>query len=83
MINFPNEEDKIQFAERKRKGLVSRNSKLGGLIEIHGDGGKGSDWTSGCVALPNDTMDDLFSRLAPGSAVTIIGSKLSLSELLN
>jgi hypothetical protein len=83
MINFPNEEDKIQFAEKKRKGLVSRNSRLGGLIEIHGEGGKGSDWTSGCVALPNDYMDELFSRLSPGSPVTIIGSMVSLSDLLN
>jgi hypothetical protein len=83
MINFPNEEDKIQFAEKKRKGLVSRNSRLGGLIEIHGDGGKGSDWTSGCVALPNERMDELFSRLSTGSPVTIIGSMVSLSELLN
>ncbi len=83
MINFPNEEDKIQFEEKKRKGLLSRNSRLGGLIEIHGDGGKGSDWTSGCVALPNDRMDELFSKLSPGSPVTIIGSMNSLKELLN
>jgi hypothetical protein len=83
MINYPNEEDRIQFAERKRKGLLSRNSRLGGLIEIHGDGGKGSDWTVGCVALPNDRMDELFSRLSTGSPVTIVGSMVSLSELLN
>jgi hypothetical protein len=83
MINYPNEEDRSQFAERKRKGLLSRNSKLGGLIEIHGEGGKGSDWTVGCVALPNDRMDELYSRLSPGSPITIVGSMVSLAELLN
>lgn len=82
MINYPNEEDRIQFTERKRKGLLSRNSRLGGLIEIHGDGGKGSDWTIGCVALTNENMDEVYSRLLRGSPVTIIGSIASLSELL-
>lgn len=83
MINYPNEEDRAQFAERKRKGILSRNSKLGGLIEIHGDGGKGGDWTIGCVALQNENMDELFSRLSTGSPVTIVGSMVSLSDLLN
>jgi hypothetical protein len=83
MINYPNDEDRALFAERKRKGLLSRNSRLGGLIEIHGEGGKGGDWTIGCVALQNDNMDELFSRLSPGSPVTIVGSMVSLSELLN
>ena len=83
MINYPNDEDRAQFAERKRKGLLSRNSRLGGLIEIHGEGGKGGDWTMGCVALTSDNMDELFNRLAPGSPVTIVGSMVSLGELLN
>ena len=83
MINYPNEEDRTQFAEQKRKGMLSRNSRLGGLIEIHGEGGKGSDWTIGCVALPNDRMDELYSKLSPGSPITIVGSIASLSELLN
>jgi hypothetical protein len=83
MINYPNDEDRAQFAERKRKGILSRNSKLGGLIEIHGEGGKGGDWTIGCVALQNENMDELFNRLSPGSPVTIVGSTVSLSDLLN
>jgi hypothetical protein len=83
MINYPNNEDRAQFAERKRKGLLSRNSKLGGLIEIHGDGGKGGDWTIGCVALRNEGMEELYNRLSPGSPVTIVGSMVSLSDLLN
>jgi murein L,D-transpeptidase YafK len=83
MINYPNDEDRAQFAEKKRKGLLSRNSSLGGLIEIHGDGGKGGDWTIGCVALQNENMEELFNRMSPGSPVTIVGSMVSLSDLLN
>lgn len=83
MINYPNDEDRIQFREKKRKGILTRGSSLGGLIEIHGDGGKQSDWTSGCVALRNENMDEVFSKLGPGSPVTIVGSLVSLSDLLN
>lgn len=82
-INYPNDEDRAQFKEKKRKGILTRGSSMGGLIEIHGDGGKNADWTSGCVALRNDNMDELFSRLSPGSPVTIVGSLVSLSDLLN
>lgn len=83
MINYPNDEDRVRFIEKKRKGLLTRGSSLGGLIEVHGDGGKHSDWTSGCVALRDENMDELFSRMSSGSPVTIVGSLVSLSELLN
>jgi len=83
LINYPNDEDYVAFNSKKRQGLISKNSHIGGLIEIHGDGGKGDDWTSGCVALTNNEMDELFSRVSVGTPVTIIGSTKSLSELLN
>ena len=83
LINYPNEKDYAVFNSRIRQGLISKNSKIGGLIEVHGDGGKGDDWTSGCVALTNKDMDELFSRMSVGTPVTIVGSMMSLSELLN
>ena len=83
LINYPNDEDYASFNSRKRQGLISRNSRIGGLIEIHGDGGKGDDWTSGCIALRNSDIDELFSRVSVGTPVTIVGSMKSLSELLN
>lgn len=83
LINYPNEEDYALFNNKKRQGLISKNSRIGGLIEIHGDGGKGADWTSGCIALADYDIDDLFSRMSVGTPVTIIGSMISLSELLN
>lgn len=83
LINYPNEEDYAHFNSNKRQGLISKNSSIGGLIEIHGDGGKGDDWTSGCIALRNNEIDELFSRMSVGTPVTIVGSMMSLSELLN
>ncbi len=83
LINYPNEEDYAMFNSKKRQGSISRNSRIGGLIEIHGEGGKGADWTSGCIALSNSEIDELFSKTPVGTPVTIVGSMKSLSELLN
>jgi len=72
-LNYPNDEDRAQFARMRREGRIPRGSSLGGLIEIHGDGGRGKDWTKGCVALANPDMDDLFRRAGVGTPVTIVG----------
>lgn len=83
MLNYPNDEDRAEFAARRRSGQIPKSRGIGGLIEIHGNGGKGVDWTKGCVALPDDKIDELFSKLSVGSPVTIVGSTVSLSNLLN
>lgn len=59
LINYPNEED-------RKKG------KTGGLIEIHGEGLKGSDWTLGCMAPSNENMDKIFPFINEGDKVTIV-----------
>ena len=81
MINYPNEADKARFAEGVRKGLISKRANIGGLIEIHGGGGKGLNWTDGCVALTNEDMDKIFEMAEIGTPVTIIGSMKSLAEI--
>ncbi len=83
MLNYPNEEDRAEFAARRKSGQIPKSRGIGGLIEIHGNGGKGVDWTKGCVALTDDKIDELYSKLSVGSPVTIVGSTVSLSDLLN
>lgn len=47
-------------------------TRLGGMIEIHGDGsGRRRAWTRGCVALRNIHMDDLWSVVRVGTPVII------------
>ena len=85
LLNYPNEEDRAQFESLRRAGRLPRGARLGGLIEIHGEGGRGKDWTKGCVALKNQDVDDLFTRVDPGTPVTIVGGDGNggqLSELL-
>lgn len=74
LLDYPNEEDRRRFEIRKKRGMLPKNAKPGGLIEIHGHGGQGRDWTDGCVALSNADMDVLFDLVPEGTPVTIVGS---------
>lgn len=72
LINYPNEEDKRQFAEARTKGLIPRNVGIGSLIEIHGGGKEGM--TLGCVSLENKQMEELYGIVETGTPVTIVGA---------
>jgi hypothetical protein len=74
LLNYPNEEDLRSFRSARKRGALPAGAGIGGLIEIHGSGGRGEDWTMGCVALDNGDMDRLFARVGVGTPVTIIGS---------
>ena len=53
------------------------------MIEIHGNGGKGIDWTEGCVALTDKEMDVVFKIAKVGTPVTIVGSMVELENIVN
>jgi L,D-peptidoglycan transpeptidase YkuD (ErfK/YbiS/YcfS/YnhG family) len=74
LIDYPNPEDRARYAVGVRSGQVPRRAGIGSLIEIHGEGGQGDDWTDGCVALDNRDMDRVFARSRVGTPVTIVGT---------
>jgi lipoprotein-anchoring transpeptidase ErfK/SrfK len=74
LINYPNEEDRQRFLTLKSRKELGERSKIGGLIEIHGGGGRGFDWTDGCVALTDLEMEYVFKMVQVGAPVAIIGS---------
>lgn len=74
LIDYPNSEDRARYNFGKRSGQVPRRAGIGSLIEIHGDGGQGRDWTDGCVALTNSDMDRVFAKARVGTPVTIVGT---------
>ncbi len=82
-IDFPNDDDKKRFQEAKSRGDIPQNSRIGGLIAIHGGGGKGIDWTEGCVALENSDMDKLYAICSVGTPVAIVGSLTPLNKILD
>jgi len=72
LIDFPNTEDKRRFARNLAEGIISEHARIGANIEIHGEGGRNSDWTDGCVALSNADMDHLMQYVTTGTPVTIV-----------
>jgi hypothetical protein len=83
LLDYPNETDKAEFRREKANGNLPPSARIGGLIEIHGNGGKGIDWTEGCIALTDSEMDVVFRIAMEGTPVTIVGSMLDLNEVLN
>jgi lipoprotein-anchoring transpeptidase ErfK/SrfK len=80
LINYPNDEDQARYNSLVKSGSIPRRG-AGNLIEIHGDGGKGINWTDGCIALTNDEIDRLYDLVNVGTPVTIVGSLKSLQEI--
>lgn len=74
LLDYPNAEDRARYAFGKKSGAVPLRAGIGSLIEIHGDGGQGRDWTDGCVALTDQDMDKVFARSRVGTPVTIVGT---------
>ncbi|HEX7486040.1 MAG TPA: L,D-transpeptidase [Vicinamibacterales bacterium] len=74
LLDYPNAADRVEFSRARRNGDLPPSAGIGGAIEIHGEGGRGRDWTLGCVAVKNTDMDDLFARVGVGTPVTIVGS---------
>jgi murein L,D-transpeptidase YafK len=78
LIDFPTKADMDKFNERKSRGLIPKNAKIGGGIAIHGTWPHDDmavdlfqNWTNGCIALKNEDVDELYSLLPVGTSVTI------------
>ncbi|NTV82847.1 MAG: L,D-transpeptidase [Bacteroidales bacterium] len=80
LINYPNDDDKARYNANVKSGKIPKRG-IGNLIEIHGDGGKGRNWTAGCVALTDNDIDKLYELVGVGTPVTIVGSLKSLQEI--
>jgi hypothetical protein len=83
LLDYPNDKDMERFRSEIEHGSLPSSAKIGGLIEIHGNGGKGIDWTEGCVALTDKEMDVVFKFAKVGTPVTIVGSTVDLQNVVN
>jgi len=83
LLDYPNETDKEEFRKEVARGILPSSAKIGGLIEIHGNGGKGIDWTEGCIALTDSEMEVIFKVTKEGTPVTIVGSMVDLKQVLD
>lgn len=83
LLDYPNKEDQKRYNELVRLGKIPAGKGIGGLIEIHGEGGRGIHWTDGCIALDNSDMDVVYNLSAVNTPVIIVGSRQTLDEYLN
>ncbi len=85
-LSYPNAEDAVRGLREKiispeeydaivkaieEKRMPPQKTALGGEIYIHG-GGTESDWTEGCVALPDKEMKEIFDTISVGAKVIIL-----------
>lgn len=78
LLDYPNNESVQRFNERKQKGLLPKNARIGGGIAIHATRPEEEwtvdnfyNWTDGCVSVKYTEMKDLFSFIPVGTPVTI------------
>ena len=74
-LDYPNADDLTRFRQSKASGQLGARDRPGTLIEIHGHGGRGWDWTDGCVAVRDQEVEKLLERVRLGTPVTIVGSQ--------
>jgi murein L,D-transpeptidase YafK len=77
-LDYPTKESYEKFRERKEKGEIPVNARIGGSIGIHGTFphddyiiDRFKNWTMGCISMKNNDVEDLYSYLPVGTRVTI------------
>ncbi|WP_342349607.1 L,D-transpeptidase family protein [uncultured Nitrospira sp.] len=83
LLDYPTVAHQKRFQDAQAHGLVPEDRSIGGLIEIHGEGPNNDKATSGCIALENSTMDDVFDRAKVGTPVTIVGALNQDNDVVN
>jgi murein L,D-transpeptidase YafK len=78
LLDYPNQESYRRFNDRKSKGIIPSNAKIGNGIAIHATRPDEEwtvdnfyNWTDGCVSVKYTEMKDLFSYIPVGTPVTI------------
>lgn len=77
-LDYPTAESYEKFKERKAKGQIPANAKIGGSIGIHGVWpredfviDKYKNWTLGCISMKNAEVTELYNFTKVGTKVTI------------
>jgi lipoprotein-anchoring transpeptidase ErfK/SrfK len=77
-LDYPTKESFERFNQRKQRGEIPANARIGGAIGIHGTWphddyiiDRYKNWTMGCISMKNKDVEDLYSYLPVGTRVTI------------
>jgi len=77
-LDYPTKDSYEKFNERKQRGEIPGNARIGGGVGIHGTWphddyiiDRYKNWTNGCISMKNKDVEDLYSYLPVGTRVTI------------
>jgi murein L,D-transpeptidase YafK len=77
-LDYPTKESYEKFRQRKQRGEIPSDARIGGAIGIHGTWphddyiiDRYKNWTMGCISMKNNDVEDLYSYLPVGISVTI------------
>lgn len=78
-IDYPNEESRKRFAQRKKAGEIPQDASIGGDIGIHGVP-QGADelieqklnWTLGCISMKNQDVNEIYPYLTDDTKILIV-----------
>ncbi|HVM86834.1 MAG TPA: L,D-transpeptidase [Puia sp.] len=78
LLDYPTKTDYIKFNDRKAKGQIPKNARIGNGIGIHGTWNHDEvavdlyqNWTNGCISLKREDVDELYDLLPVGTKVII------------
>lgn len=78
LLDYPLPDEVEKFKERKKKGVIPKNARIGDGIAIHGTRPDEEwtvdseyNWTDGCISLKYSEMKELFEYIKQGTKVTI------------
>ncbi len=77
-LDYPTADDREKFNQRKQRGEIPANARIGGGIGIHGTWphedpviDRYKNWTLGCISMKNEDVKDLYMFTKSGTRVTI------------
>lgn len=77
-LDYPTQESYERFKQRKAKGMIPKNARIGGSIGIHGTWPREDfavdrfqNWTQGCISMKNEHVIQFYNMIPNGTKVTI------------
>lgn len=78
LLDYPNDTSLVKFNDRKARGLIPKNARIGGGIAIHATrpGEEWTvdnfyNWTDGCISVKYSEMLELYDSIPVGTPVII------------
>src|SRR5687767_4810462 len=72
-IDYPTEESREKFNQRKQRGEIPQTARIGGSIGIHGTWPREDfvidrykNWTLGCISMKNEDVKELYAYAKNG-----------------